>query len=151
MRIALSRLSWLVTGVCVFGWLTAETPALFRTAARASVVERFLSGTGEQLVSYRAVRRLTAASRGGRMQASLTALTTFESGGRLPLRSGGEETESGMIRIPGAACRARGGTRDARQRRGREGGAVGVELRICTGVHPQRVEDIRAETPVFAG
>ena len=97
MRIALSRLSWLVTGVCVFGWLTAETPALFRTAARASVVERFLSGTGEQLVSYRAVRRLTAASRGGRMQASLTALTTFDPEGGFHYEVV-EETGSGMIR-----------------------------------------------------
>jgi hypothetical protein len=97
MRIALSCMSWLVTGLFIVGGLTAETPAFFGAGARASVVERFLSNTGEQLVSYRALRRLTAASRSDRMRASLTAWTSFdpEDGFQYEVV---QETGSGMIR-----------------------------------------------------
>ena len=91
MRIALSTV--LVAGVFV----CTGTPVHVRTGAPSNVVERFLSSPGEPLVSFRALRRLAAASRGGRMQASLTAWTSLD-----PDRGFQydvvEETGSGMIR-----------------------------------------------------
>jgi hypothetical protein len=42
------------------------------------LVRRFLSSNGTALASYRALRRLEASARGGRMQASLSAMTWSE-------------------------------------------------------------------------
>ena len=93
MRIAISCVCWLVAGVLVY----PEAPANFPAHSSTTIVERFLSSQGEPLVSYRALRRLTAASRGGRMQASLAAWTSFdpEHGFQYNVI---EETGSGMIR-----------------------------------------------------
>ncbi len=91
MRIALSTVS--VAGVFVF----TGTPVHVRTGTSTTVVERFLSSPGEQLVSFRALRRLTAGSRGGRMQASLTAWTSLDPDRGFQYEVV-EETGSGMIR-----------------------------------------------------
>jgi hypothetical protein len=48
------------------------------TEARAAILDRFLAPQERPLVSYRAFRRLTASTRGGRMQASLEAWTTLD-------------------------------------------------------------------------
>ncbi len=93
MRIAMSCVCWLIAGVLV----SPDAPAHSCTRSSTTVVERFLSSQGEPLVSYRALRRLTAASRGGRMQASLAAWTSFdpEHGFQYDVV---EETGSGTIR-----------------------------------------------------
>ena len=52
-----------------------ETPI-----ARAEFIDRFLAPDHDPLVSYRAFRRLTASTRGGKMSASMEAWTTLESG-----------------------------------------------------------------------
>ena len=41
--------------------------------ARATSLERFLADTGNPLVSYSAIRRMSVAARGGKMAATLTA------------------------------------------------------------------------------
>jgi len=63
----------------------------------AGVVERFLKDNDRSLVSYRALRRLEAAARGGKMHARLTAWTTVdvEKGFQYEVV---EESGSGMIR-----------------------------------------------------
>ena len=48
------------------------------TEARAAILDRFLAPQQQPLVSYRAFRRLTASTRGGRMQASLEAWTALD-------------------------------------------------------------------------
>ena len=45
---------------------------------RASLIDRLSAPDAQPLVQYRALRHLTAATRGGRMTASLDALTTFD-------------------------------------------------------------------------
>jgi hypothetical protein len=50
-----------------------ETPI-----ARGEFIHRFLAPDHEPLVSYRAFRRLTASTRGGKMSASLEAWTTLD-------------------------------------------------------------------------
>jgi len=47
-------------------------------AERPSIVDKFLSADAESLTSYKAVRRLTATTRGGRMRAMLEARTTLD-------------------------------------------------------------------------
>jgi hypothetical protein len=46
--------------------------------ARAAILDRFLAPQQQPLVSYRAFRRLTASTRGGRMRASIEAWTTLD-------------------------------------------------------------------------
>jgi hypothetical protein len=46
--------------------------------ARAAILDRFLAPQQQPLVSYRAFRRLSASTRGGRMQASIEAWTTLD-------------------------------------------------------------------------
>ena len=48
------------------------------TPTPASIVDRFLAPDREPLVSYRAFRRLTASTRGGRLQAAVEAWTTLD-------------------------------------------------------------------------
>jgi len=43
-----------------------------------SIVDRFLTRDDDQLTSYRAVRHMSATSRGGKMKASMTVLTTLD-------------------------------------------------------------------------
>lgn len=45
---------------------------------RPSIIDKFLEPESTPLVSYRAVRRMTASTRGGRMQASMEALTQLD-------------------------------------------------------------------------
>jgi hypothetical protein len=47
-------------------------------AARPAIVQKFLTAEGDTLTSYKAIRRLTASTRGGRMRASIEARTTLE-------------------------------------------------------------------------
>jgi hypothetical protein len=78
----------------------APTPQQ-RPAADVAVVDRFLSATDAPLVSYRAVRRLHAEARGGKMRATLQAATTLD-----PERGFTyevvEEAGSGVIRLGSA-------------------------------------------------
>src|SRR5580700_3851922 len=48
------------------------------TEARAAILNRFLAPQERPLVSYRAFQRLSASTRGGRMQASIEAWTTLD-------------------------------------------------------------------------
>src|SRR5579862_7374844 len=48
------------------------------TLPLSSLIDRFLARDHEPLVSYRAFRRLTASTRGGRMQATIEAWTTLD-------------------------------------------------------------------------
>jgi hypothetical protein len=66
-------------------------------SGQAAIVQKFLAAEGQTLTSYKAVRRLTASTRGGRMQASLEALTTLDpvNGFRYEILS---EEGSGLIR-----------------------------------------------------
>jgi hypothetical protein len=48
------------------------------TEAREAILNRFLAPQERPLISYRAFRRLTASTRGGRMQASIEAWTTLD-------------------------------------------------------------------------
>ena len=52
-------------------------------AARPTSLERFLSDTGNPLVSYSAIRRMSVAARGGKMAATLTARATLDDVTRL--------------------------------------------------------------------
>jgi hypothetical protein len=51
------------------------------STARAAILDRFLAPQQQPLVSYRAFRRLTASTRGGRMQASIEAWTALDPAG----------------------------------------------------------------------
>jgi hypothetical protein len=88
MRMAVSGLALILTA-------GALTPAA--QDHQATHVDRFLEATDTPLVSYRALRHLEAASRNGRMRASLTAMTTLDPdhGFRFEIL---EESGSGLIR-----------------------------------------------------
>jgi hypothetical protein len=49
-----------------------------RTVAAGGIIDRFLAPDQEPLVRYRAFRRLTASTRGGRLQAAVEAWTTLD-------------------------------------------------------------------------
>jgi hypothetical protein len=55
-----------------------QTGASRAVGGPGSYVDRFLDADHQPLVSYRAVRRLEAAARAGRMRASLTAMTSLD-------------------------------------------------------------------------
>jgi hypothetical protein len=55
----------------------ADTPGQ-RAAADRALLDRFLAPDDQPLVSYRAVRHLSASTRGGHMQASLDAITSLD-------------------------------------------------------------------------
>jgi len=57
---------------------SANVPAQDATVASSSLIDRFLAPDRPPLVSYRALRHLTASTRGGRMQASVDAWTAFD-------------------------------------------------------------------------
>ncbi len=87
-----------VAAALLFARLAGSADTLaFQAPPRAEAVARFLSSEDRSLVSYRAVRRLTAESRGGKMRASLTAMTTFDSERGFQYEVLAEEG-SGMIR-----------------------------------------------------
>src|SRR5579862_6463407 len=49
-----------------------------RTATAGAFIDKFLAPDQEPLVSYRALRRLTASTRGGRLQATVDAWTMLD-------------------------------------------------------------------------
>jgi hypothetical protein len=51
-----------------------------RQINQTEFLQRFLAPDSRPLVSYRAIRRLSASTRGGRMQATIEALTTLDAG-----------------------------------------------------------------------
>jgi hypothetical protein len=120
MRIAAASVVCLVAAGTLTG--DARAPRATRSTQASSVLTRFLSNTDGSLVSYQALRRLSAASRGGKMQASLTAQTSLDpqTGFRYEVS---EESGSGMIRskVLHAALEAE---RQAKQREQADRGAV---------------------------
>ena len=56
----------------------AQTPPHSAVAGTGALLDRFLAPDAQPLVSYRAFRRLTASTRGGRMTASIEAWTTLD-------------------------------------------------------------------------
>src|SRR5262249_52028854 len=56
--------------------VAAQEPA--RDTSRPAIIDKFLEPEPSPLMSYRAVRRMTASTRGGRMQASMEALTQLD-------------------------------------------------------------------------
>lgn len=118
MRMALSCLTlMLASGLFAAG---AQDPGSGSRGEGRPVtpVDRFLDATDTPLESYRAIRRIEAAARNGRMKASLTARTTLdpERGFQFEIL---EETGSGMIRskVLRAALEA--------ERRARNSGDIG--------------------------
>lgn len=61
--------------------LASRDPAPASALSREAVVERLLAPEARPLVGYRAIRHLTAATRGGRMAAEMVAATTFDEQG----------------------------------------------------------------------
>jgi len=99
MRLALSCLAFVLVGGAVVARAQEAGPGP-RPEPQAHTlphVDRFLDAVDAPLVSYRAIRRLEAASRNGKMKASLSARTTLdpERGFRFEIL---EETGSGVIR-----------------------------------------------------
>ena len=104
MRIATM---WLI-GTTLVGFSIPQAPAQDKSSTETPrVVDRFLTSSEAPLVSYRAVRVLRAEARGGKMKASLKAITVAdpEQGFRYEVL---EETGSGVIRskVLRAALRA---------------------------------------------
>ncbi len=56
----------------------AQTPSHQTVVSTGALLDRFLAPDDQPLVSYRAYRRLTASTRGGRMSASIEAWTTLD-------------------------------------------------------------------------
>ena len=56
----------------------SASPVVSSASTRGSALERFLADTEPRLVSYRALRRLSVTARGGKMTASLTAVTSLD-------------------------------------------------------------------------
>jgi hypothetical protein len=57
---------------------SAATPAQQPSGAHGQLIDRFLAPDETPLVSYRAFRRLTASTRGGRLSAAIEAWTTLD-------------------------------------------------------------------------
>jgi hypothetical protein len=71
MRTALVAASVVVAVAALQG--TSQSPA-----GQPPIVQKFLTADGDTLTSYKAIRRLTASTRGGRMRASLEARATLD-------------------------------------------------------------------------
>lgn len=99
MRMAVSCLAVMLAGGLVISRAQEAGPTPGNEAQPHAFphVDRFLDAVDTPLVSYRAIRRLEAASRNGKMKASLTARTTLdpERGFQFEVL---EETGSGLIR-----------------------------------------------------
>src|SRR5262245_51785935 len=87
MRLAVSCLLWALAGgftASGFHDVGFGQPAVFHGDAQhdapqsVSHVDRFLDSADTPLVTYRAVRRLEAAARNGKMRGSLVALTSLD-------------------------------------------------------------------------
>lgn len=64
--------------VLVMSDVTLARQSAPQPVARSAVLERFLAHDDRPLVQYRALRRLTASARGGRMTATIEAWTTLD-------------------------------------------------------------------------
>ena len=97
MRMAVSCLVCVLGGGVFASGLQEPLSGLRRADDPTSHVDRLLDTADTPLVSYRAVRRLEAAARNGRMRASLTAVTSLDphNGFRFEIV---EETGSSVIR-----------------------------------------------------
>ena len=77
MKMAMAVGVWTTAAALLAGG-QQETAGDARQSVDRLMVGRFLSSGGTDLTSYRAVRHLEASTRGGRMRASLSALTWFD-------------------------------------------------------------------------
>jgi hypothetical protein len=122
-------------------------------------VDRFLDAADGPLVSYRAVRHLEAAARGGRMKASLTAITSLDAANGFQFEIV-EEAGSGVIRSKvlraalEAERRARNSgevSRSALTRLNYEFGpsTVSEPGLVRVGIRPLRVEPMMVEGTIF--
>ena len=66
------------TAVACLLFVATAGSLLAQGSAQHPIVDRFLAPDGQPLVSYRALRRLTATTRGGRMMASIEAWTSLD-------------------------------------------------------------------------
>src|SRR6266568_4927965 len=66
--------------VCTLGLGTVSAASIGqrKLTTLTSIVDRFLTPDEQPLVSYRAFRRLTASTRGGRLKATVEAWTTLD-------------------------------------------------------------------------
>jgi hypothetical protein len=127
--------------------------------ARPTTLDRFLAGTDQALVSYRAVRRLSVAARGGRMTATLTARTSLDpvQGFRYTVL---DESGSGMLRsrVLHGVLEAE---RDAKRRQhGAHGALTAANYRFAPGepagdglvrvaIHPVRKDALLVEGSIL--
>jgi len=78
----LNTQAWLgcaiVTVTVGMGTVSARSAGQNEPAPAPSIVDRFLAPDDQPLVSYRAFRRLTASTRGGRLRATVEAWTTLD-------------------------------------------------------------------------
>jgi hypothetical protein len=68
----------LLVGVALVGLSSVQRVELLAERPFDGLVQRFIEGDGHALTSYRARRVMTASSRGGKMRASLTAMTSLD-------------------------------------------------------------------------
>jgi hypothetical protein len=126
---------------------------------QAPHVDRFLAATDRPLVSYRAVRRLEAQARNGRMKATLTAMTSIDSDGRFQF-SVLDETGSKMVcsRVLRAALEAERGARNsgdfsrgALTRLNYDFGPTEVDEDglVRVSIHPRRTDDMLVEGSIL--
>jgi len=66
--------------VCLLALSGVTALAASRQINQAEFLERFLAPEAKPLVSYRAIRHLSASTRGGRMSATIEAVTTLDAG-----------------------------------------------------------------------
>jgi hypothetical protein len=77
-RSIMSRLLLSALALLALGDVTLGRPSEPQPLPPATVLERFLAHDPHALVQYRALRRLTASTRGGRMTATIEAWTTLD-------------------------------------------------------------------------
>jgi hypothetical protein len=75
----------------------SASPVVSSASTPGSTLERFLADTEPRLVSYRALRRMSVTARGGKMTASLTAVTSLDPANGFQY-SIVDESGSGMLR-----------------------------------------------------
>jgi hypothetical protein len=67
-----------IAAVASHGSVLAAQPSFARPPERTALLERFFAPDEKPLVQYRALRRLTASTRGGRLSATIEAWTTLD-------------------------------------------------------------------------
>ncbi|MGE0393704.1 MAG: hypothetical protein AB7P67_09065 [Vicinamibacterales bacterium] len=93
----MQRAMAILAGVAVVGLMGVPRAAARAEPPFAELVQRFIDGDGQALTSYRARRTMTASSRGGKMRASLVAMTSLDPERGFEWHVLGEEG-SGLIR-----------------------------------------------------